>query len=196
MTRALDENPIAALQAWLDDAAAGGAVEPTAMCLATCTLQGAPSARMVLLRGLDSRGLRFYTSYFSQKGRELAENPRAAAVLWWGALERQVRVEGSVVQLADDESDDYFERRPRGHRLAVWASEQSAPLESRDVLEERYAHFQARFEDEEVPRPHSWGGYLIAPERFEFWQGRPNRLHERTEYVRDGRIWMRRLLQP
>ena len=189
-------DPVAQLQAWLDEAVAAGAIEPTAMCVATADAQGRPSSRMVLLRGLDERGLRFYTSYFSRKGRELHERGRIACVLWWGALERQVRVEGSVTQLSEDESDAYFESRPRGHRLATWASEQSEPVESRDVLEERYAHFEERFEGEEVPRPHSWGGYLIVPDRFELWQGRTNRLHDRIEYTREGPLWRTQRLQP
>jgi pyridoxamine 5'-phosphate oxidase len=189
-------DPIALLQRWIDDAASAGAVEPNAMCVATAGANGRPSARMVLLRGLDDRGLRFYTSYFSRKGRELSERGRIACVFWWGLLERQVRVEGSVAQLPEEESDAYFESRPRGHRLAAWASEQSEPVDSREILEERYAHFEERFEDEDVPRPHSWGGYAIAPDRFEFWQGRPNRLHDRAEYVREGALWTARRLQP
>jgi pyridoxamine 5'-phosphate oxidase len=189
-------DPVTLLQQWIDDAVEAAVVEPRAMCLATSGAEGHPRARMVLLRGLDDRGLRFYTSYFSRKGRELSELGRAACVFWWGTLERQVRVEGSVTQLSEDESDAYFESRPRGHRLAAWASEQSEPVDSRATLEERYAHFQDRFEGEDVPRPHSWGGYLIAPDRFEFWQGRPNRLHDRAEYLREGALWITRRLSP
>jgi pyridoxamine 5'-phosphate oxidase len=189
-------DPIAELQRWVDAAKAAGVVEPTAMCVATADARGTPSARMVLLRGLDARGLRFYTSYFSRKGRELAERGRIACVFWWGALERQVRVEGSVTQLSEEESDAYYQSRPRGHRLAAWASEQSEPVDARETLEERYAHFEQRFEGEDVPRPHSWGGYLVAPDRFEFWQGRPNRLHDRAEYTRNGALWTTRRLQP
>ena len=166
------------------------------MSLATANAQGSPSARMVLLRGLDRRGLRFYTSYFSRKGRELSENPAVAAVLYWPALGRQVRIEGTAARLSEDESDEYFAARPRGHRLAAWASEQSDPVESRAVLQERYAHFDERFGAEEVPRPHSWGGYLISPERFEFWKGGLDRMHDRLEYRRDGLAWRIRRLQP
>jgi pyridoxamine 5'-phosphate oxidase len=189
-------DPVAFLRQWIDEAVAAKAVEPTAMCIATSCPDGFPSARMVLMRGLDDRGLRFYTSYFSRKGRELSMHSRIACVFWWGALERQVRVEGSVTQLSEDESDAYFESRPRGHRLAAWASEQSEPVDSRATLEERYEHFDQRFEDDEVPRPHSWGGYLIAPDRFEFWQGRPNRLHDRAQYTREGSLWLTRRLSP
>ncbi len=190
-------NPISQLQKWLDEAGAvTSSVETNAMCLATADASGEPSARMVLLRGLDDRGLVFYTSYFSRKGRELTENPRAAATFYWPALERQVRIQGGVTQISEDESDAYFESRPRGHRLSAWASEQSASVENRNVLDERMQHFDDRFEGEDVPRPHSWGGFLIAPVRVEFWQGRSNRMHDRILYERDGREWRISRLQP
>jgi pyridoxamine 5'-phosphate oxidase len=188
--------PFALLARWIDDAGGMEALEAIAMCLATVDAHARPSARIVLLRGLDDRGLRFFTSYLSRKGRELAENPHAAAVLYWPSLHRQVRVEGDVAPLSELESDDYFDARPRGHRIAAWASEQSEPLESYTVLEERFAHFDARFEDGKVPRPHSWGGYLLTPARIEFWQGRPNRMHERRLYTRSGTSWTPTLLQP
>lgn len=188
--------PFERLQAWIGEAEAAGAREPHAMCLATATPDGVPSARMVLLRGLDERGLRFYTSYFSRKGRELADNPRAAAVFHWPQIERQVRVEGGVAELAEDESDAYFAARPRGHQLAAWASEQSENLEDPALLRERFEHFAERFDGEDVPRPHSWGGYRIVPERFEFWSGRPDRLHDREAYVRDAGLWVPHRLQP
>jgi pyridoxamine 5'-phosphate oxidase len=189
-------DPLALLAGWVKDAGGADSLDAVAMCLATASASGEPSARMVLLRGLDSRGLRFYTSYESRKGRELAANPHAAAVLYWPKLTRQVRVEGEVTQLSEAESDEYFNARPRGHRIATWASEQSAPLDSYTVLEQRFAHFDERFEGEDVPRPHSWGGYLLVPSRIEFWQGRPNRMHERTAYVREGNEWQKGLLSP
>lgn len=192
----LDPDPIRQLQRWTDEAAAAGVKEPAAMCVATVDRAGLPSARMVLMRGLDERGLRFYTSYFSRKGRDLADNPAIAALFHWRKLERQVRVEGTVMPLSEDESDEYFAARPRGHQLAAWASEQSEPIEAHEILEERFAHFEQRFAEEEVPRPHSWGGYLIVPARFEFWQARPNRMHDRFEYVRDGVSWRLIRLQP
>lgn len=192
----VDADPIRQLERWLAEAAEAGIVEPHAMCVATSDTRGRPSARIVLLRGLDERGLIFYTSYFSRKGLELTANAYAAAVFHWPALQRQVRVEGAAAELPEDESDDYFHTRPRGHQLAAWASEQTEPIESREILVERFAHFEARFEAEDVPRPHSWGGYLITPSRFEFWQGRTNRMHDRLEYGRDGLAWRFRRLQP
>jgi pyridoxamine 5'-phosphate oxidase len=189
-------DPIGLLSQWIDEAGGPARIEAIAMFLATADAQSRPSGRIVLLRGLDQRGLRFFTSYESRKGRDLAENPRAAAVLYWPKLERQTRIEGDVTPLSDDESDEYFNARPRGHRIAAWASEQSEPLESQTLLDERFAHFDARFEGAEVPRPHSWGGYLLAPARIEFWQARPNRMHERILYTRCGNDWNVTLLQP
>lgn len=188
--------PLEQLRQWIDDAGGMERLEAIAMCVATVGADNKPSSRMVLLRGLDDRGLRFYTSYGSRKAQQLRENPFAAAVFYWPWLQRQVRIEGAVSETGDDDSDDYFASRPRGHRLAAWASEQSEPLASYEVLEERYAHFCARFEGEEVPRPHSWGGYLLRPHYFEFWHGRPNRMHERIAYTFERDRWEAALLQP
>ena len=190
-------DPIEQLREWLELAYATPAiVEANAMCVATAGRDGSVSARMVLLRGLDERGLVFFTSYGSRKGEQIAENPRAAVLFYWAPIHRQVRAEGTVTQLPEDESDAYFASRPRGHQLSAWASEQSETVEGREILDERLKHFEERFEGNEVPRPHSWGGYVIAPDRFEFWQGRENRMHDRLEYTRDGRIWKIRRLQP
>lgn len=190
-------DPIAQLKAWIDTAyATPGVLEANAMCIATVGADGQPSARMVLLRGLDARGLIFYTSYDSRKGHEIAVNSQVAVTFYWPALHRQVRVQGTAAKLSEDESDGYFDSRPRGHQLGAWASEQSEPVDSRTTLVERMEHFQQRFEGEGVPRPHSWGGYLIMPFRFEFWQGRDNRMHDRIEYERSGRAWTIRRLQP
>ncbi len=189
-------DPLVQLARWLDDAGGQSRVEAIAMALATVDANAAPSVRIVLLRGVDARGLRFFTSYLSRKARDLSDNPRAAAALYWPPLQRQVRVEGEVARLSDDESDDYFNARPRGHRIATWASEQSEPVESYAILEERFAHFEQRFEGEDVPRPHSWGGYLLVPTRIEFWQGQPNRMHERIVYSKTGNAWHQTRLQP
>jgi pyridoxamine 5'-phosphate oxidase len=188
-------DPVEQLRRWLDDAIRADVAEPNAMCVSTCA-NGRPSSRMVLLRRLDSAGLVFYTSYFSRKGRELQANPRAAALFYWPQLERQVRVEGEVRQIPQDESDAYFASRPRGHQIGAWASEQSEVVENRELLDQRLRDYEERFEGEEVPRPHSWGGYAIAPERMEFWQGRPNRMHDRLEFVRTQGTWSMRRLQP
>jgi len=191
----ISRNPIEQLQQWLHEAHNAGVLEPNAMCVSTA-LGGQPSARIVLLRGLDERGLVFFTSYFSRKGQEIEANPRAAVLFYWPLLERQVRIEGRVDQLPEDESDAYFAGRPRGHQIGAWASEQSEPVENREILDQRMRDYSERFEGEEVPRPHSWGGYMIRPARVEFWQGRPNRMHDRLEFTRDGNVWSVRRLQP
>jgi pyridoxamine 5'-phosphate oxidase len=174
--------PLDQFKAWLTQALeTDGLVEPNAMTVATVGIDGQPSARVVLLRGYDERGFTFFTNYESHKGHELAHTPRAALLFWWGALERQIRIEGTVARLDPAESDEYFAKRPRGHRLSAWASHQSEVVESRAVLEEQMADADARFPDD-VPRPPYWGGYRVAPLRYEFWQGRRNRVHDRIVY--------------
>ncbi len=191
----VDADPVLQLQAWLNDAEHAGISEPSAMTLATTTRDGQPSARIVLLRGLDARGLAFYSNYESRKARELAADPRAAIVFYWRALARQVRVEGIVERLTGAESDAYFLSRPRGHRLSAWASQQSSVIPSRAFLEERLREADARF-GPDVPRPPYWGGYRVVPERFEFWQGRPDRMHDRIAYRRDEHGWRTVRLAP
>ena len=193
---ALLEDPLAQLRMWLDDAYAAKLREPNAMALATIDADGAPSLRIVLVRGLDARGVAFYTSYESRKGIAIAHESRVAATIFWAELERQVRLEGRAQRLSDEESDAYFATRPRGHQLGAWASDQSHTVDSRQTIEERMRHFDERFEGEEVPRPYSWGGYVIVPERIEFWQGRPNRIHDRIEYRHAPAGWLRQRLQP
>jgi len=193
---AVAAEPFAQLHQWLEEAYAAGIPDANAMCLATADASGQPSARMVLLRGVDRRGLVFYTSYFSRKGRDIEANPKAALLFYWAEFERQVRIEGTLVRTTEDESDEYFASRPRGHQLSACASEQSEPVESRDLLDQRMVDYDRRFEGEDVPRPHSWGGYRLEPARFEFWQGRPNRMHDRIEYAPAGRQWEIRRLQP
>ena len=164
--------------------------------VATATPDGSPSARAVLLRGFDHRGFVFFTDYRSRKAAELAANPRAALVWLWPPAERQVRVEGTVAVLAGAESDTYFAQRPRGHRLAAWASHQSSVIADRELLEVGIADLTARYEGSDVPRPPHWGGYLLRPVMFEFWQGRPNRVHDRLRYRLDGGAWLQDRLSP
>jgi pyridoxamine 5'-phosphate oxidase len=189
-------DPIEQFREWFDEALAADLHEPNAMTLATATPDGRPSARVVLLKGFDERGFVFYTSYEGRKSRELEINPYCALVFYWGELERQVRVEGRVEHISDEESDAYFEGRPRGSQLGAWASEQSRPIKSRDALEVRLRELEAEYEGREVPRPPFWGGYRVEPETIEFWQGRENRLHDRLVYQRVGDRWRMERLQP
>jgi pyridoxamine 5'-phosphate oxidase len=191
-----DPNPIEQFRRWFGEALAADLHEPNAMTLATATPDGHPSARIVLLKGFDERGFVFYTNYEGRKSRELEVNPHAALVFYWDELERQVRVEGWVRRVPDEESDAYFQGRPRGSQLGAWASEQSRPVSDRGVLEERLRELEARYEGREVPRPPFWGGYRVEPETIEFWQGRENRLHDRLRYRRAGELWRRERLQP
>jgi pyridoxamine 5'-phosphate oxidase len=169
--------------------------DATAMILATADGEGRPSARTVLLKGLDERGFSFFTNYESRKGRDLGENPRAALVFFWPSLERQVLVSGDVSRLPEAESEAYFRSRPHGSRIGAWASRQSTPVADRAELERRWADAAARFPDD-VPVPPYWGGYVLQPTRIEFWQGRPNRLHDRFVYVREEARWVVKRLAP
>lgn len=172
-------------------------LDMNAMTLATADGQGRPSVRVVLLKGLDERGFAFYTNYNSRKGRELTENPEAALVFYWPQQERQVCVAGRVSKLSAAESEAYFRTRPRGNRIGAWASDQSAVVSNREELEEKWEKFEGQYPGEEVPCPANWGGYVLAPSRIEFWQGRPNRLHDRFRYTRqpDGK-WLIERLSP
>jgi pyridoxamine 5'-phosphate oxidase len=192
----LDPDPIKQFQLWFAEVQAAGIVEPTAMVLATADRQGRPSARTVLLKSVDRRGFVFYTNYESRKGRDLAENPRAALVFNWPQLRRQVCIEGSVTKVSREESEAYFRTRPRGHQLGAWASRQSSVVSGREELDRRLAELELEYRGKEIPLPPYWGGYLVAPERIEFWQGRANRMHDRLVYRRQGEGWVVERLSP
>jgi pyridoxamine 5'-phosphate oxidase len=192
----MTDHPLQLFDAWFAEAERAGVEMPQTMTLATASAGGAPSARMVLLKGADDEGFVFYTGYASRKGAELAENPRAALVFYWQALGKQIRVEGPVERVPAAESAAYFATRPRGSQLAAWASRQSSPLESRDELEERYAELEREHEGREVPLPPHWGGYRLRPEAIEFWEHRDNRLHDRTRYTRARAGWRAERLSP
>jgi pyridoxamine 5'-phosphate oxidase len=192
----MNADPLREFQAWFGAARQAGVEVPEAMTLATATADGAPSARMVLLKGVEAEGFVFYTGYESRKAEELERNPRAALVFYWPSLGRQVRVEGPVEHVSPEESAAYFATRPRGSQLAAWASEQSRPLGSREELERRYAELAREYEGREVARPPRWGGFRLRPESYEFWQHRENRLHDRVRYVLAREGWRRELLSP
>lgn len=195
LERDLDADPIRQVARWVEEATAAGILEPTAMTLATVDDGGRPQARTVLLRGIDERGFRFFTNYGSRKSRAIGGNPNVALVLLWKELGRQVKVMGRAERLPRAESEAYFAARPRGHRIAAWASRQSEPAPSRDALDDAFRDAEARFGDGEVPLPEHWGGFLVTPDAIEVWREGRNRMHDRFRYTRtrDGwtlqRIW-------
>lgn len=194
-------DPFALFSAWFAEAEASEPNDPNAMCLATATPEGAPSARMVLLKGLDGpevpgRGFVFYTNLESRKGAEIAANPRVALLFHWKTLGRQVRVEGRAAPVSPEEADAYFASRARLSRIGAWASRQSRPLGSRAELEAAVEAFDSRFPGEDIPRPSHWSGFRVTPERIEFWRDMPHRLHDRLLFTRDGEVWRSELLYP
>ncbi|MES2885717.1 MAG: pyridoxamine 5'-phosphate oxidase [Pseudomonadota bacterium] len=189
-------DPLAQFAAWLADAKAIGMIEPTAMTLATVGVDGRPSARVVLMRGVQDGALRFFTNYESRKGAELAVNPYAAATFWWDQLERSVRFEGRIAKLDAEASTEYFHSRHRGSQVGAWTSAQSQVVDSRATLDARLAVNEQRFAEAVVPLPPFWGGYALTPDRVEFWQGRDNRLHDRLRFMRAAAGWRIERLEP
>lgn len=190
-------NPVDQFKRWLNEAVESKIPEPTAMSLATISEGGRPSARIVLLKGVENECFLFYTNYQSQKGRELEKNTACALLFFWPELERQVRIEGVAVRLDPDTSEAYFQSRPRSSQVGAWASPQSAPIQNREILEQRVKQIEERFKGKEVlPRPHQWGGYAVEPFEIEFWQGRPSRLHDRVLYTRAEKDWKINRLAP
>ena len=190
------DEPLGQFREWYQAAMAAAVPEPNAMTLATTAADGGPSARVVLLKGVDDRGFVFFTDYRSQKGTELQHRPRAALVFFWQPLERQVRVGGSVERVTRAESEAYFDSRPEGSKAGAWTSRQSSTIPDRSALERALAETEARFRDQAVPCPPYWGGYRVVPDSVEFWQGRPSRLHDRIRYRREAGVWIRDRLSP
>ncbi len=193
---AMHPDPYEQFRMWFAQARETSIPEPNAMTLATVDGTGAPSARIVLLKGVEPDGFVFYTNYESQKGRELDANPHAALVFYWGELERQVRITGIAGKVSREQSEAYFQSRPEGSKLGAWVSQQSTVIQDRAKLEELLAEKEKEFEGKPIPTPPNWGGYRLRPDAIEFWQGRPNRLHDRLRYLRSGDRWRLERLAP
>ncbi|AKD04671.1 pyridoxamine 5'-phosphate oxidase [Pontibacter korlensis] len=191
------KDPVQQFKAWLEEAIQSEVDEPTALVLSTVSAAGKPSARVVLLKGFNEQGFKFYTNYQSRKGQELAENPYASLTFFWPALERQVRVEGKVEKASPEDSDVYFHSRPKGSQIGAWASPQSQVIDKREVLEQREKQYTEQFSHvDQVPRPQHWGGYVLVPHYIEFWQGRPSRLHDRIAFELETNDWKIKRLAP
>lgn len=192
----VDKNPIRQLNLWMKDAIASQKADPTAMIISTTDLSGNPDSRVVLLKEITPEGLVFFTNYNSKKGQQIESNPNICALFFWPELERQVRISGKAEKIREQDSRDYFKSRPLDSQLGAWASPQSQVIENRQVLDNNYAHFKQHFENQEITKPPHWGGFIIRPEYFEFWQGRSNRLHDRLEFIQDGKSWKINRLAP
>ena len=190
------DDPFAFFEKWFDEAVGAEVMDPYAMSIATVDRQGQPSVRVVYMRDISKDGLVFYTNYLSSKGKDLAQNPKISANFFWVELDRQIRVKGKVALLSEAASDVYFASRPRESQLGAWASDQSRSLKNREELTDRLEALRQRFEGKDIPRPSHWGGYCIAVESMEFWQGRPSRLHDRVVFTMEGSIWKKSRLSP
>jgi len=190
------DNPIDQFAKWFEEAVGAQVIDPNAMTLCSATKEGKPSARIVLLRNFSENGFVYYSNYYSRKGSEIEENPNCALLFFWPELERQIRIEGVVQKQTPEESDLYFNSRPRESKLGAWTSEQSKKIINREVLNKEYEKISLQYPDENVPRPPHWGGYLLKPSTIEFWQGRPNRLHDRILYTFENNNWKIERLAP
>ncbi len=189
-------DPLDQFGLWFEEAINSKTLEPNAMALATANKSGIPSVRIVLLRKFNERGFVFFTNYFSAKANDINENPNAALLFYWPELERQVRINGKVEKVTKEESENYFNTRPRGHRIGAWASEQSRVIENRLILEKRFKEIEEKYKDDNIPLPPFWGGYRLIPNAYEFWQGRESRLHDRLRYTLQEGIWKIERLSP
>lgn len=193
----VDADPVKQFEAWWIQAIDSKIEEPNAMTLATSTVAGKPSARTVLLKGINENGFVFFSNYTSRKGKEMEENPFASLLFFWRELERQVRIEGKIAKISEHESDEYFYARPVESRIGAWSSPQSQVIENRELLQQNYEKYLAAFNDQNIPRPQFWGGYILVPSSMEFWQGRPGRLHDRLLYTIDeNKSWTIKRLAP
>jgi len=192
----IKNNPVDQFTIWFDEAISADVIEPNAMILSTVSQAGSPSSRTVLLKGLEEDGFIFFTNYESEKGKEIAQNNNVSLLFLWLDLERQVRISGKAIKLSTEESEVYFKSRPRNSQIGAWASKQSEVVPDRQYLEDRFKTMRVKFEDQEIPLPDFWGGYKVIPSRIEFWQGRPNRLHDRILYSKNENEWKIERLSP